>query len=95
MLTFPVTDLAADYNYRRVAGILDDKTTEALDVKPISESTMPAYFEAISSLRKAAVLALTFHLSKGALGNVYPPRLLVGDHGIPEGPTTRECTSLP
>ena len=71
LLSFPVTDLMADYYYQRVAGILDDKTTEVLDVKPISESTMPVYFEAIGSLRKAAVLSPTRSTYQKALSEMH------------------------
>jgi tetratricopeptide (TPR) repeat protein len=47
----------ADYYYRRVTDILDDKATEDLDVLTISESSMPRYIESISSLKKAAALS--------------------------------------
>ena len=71
LISFPVTDLAADYYYRRVARILDVKTTEVLDVKPISESTMPAYRDAISSLQKAAAFAPSRSVYRKALSEIY------------------------
>ncbi|MFO7667338.1 MAG: O-antigen ligase family protein [Desulfobacterales bacterium] len=71
LLSFPVTDLAADYCYGRVAGILDDETTEALDVKPISESAMPSYIKAIGSLKKAAVFAPSRSAYQKALSEIY------------------------
>ncbi|OHE24436.1 MAG: hypothetical protein A2Z43_03645 [Syntrophobacterales bacterium RBG_19FT_COMBO_59_10] len=71
LLSYPVRELTADYYYRRVAGILDDKTTEALDVKPISESAMPAYHEAISSLKTAAAFAPSRSVYPKALSEIY------------------------
>jgi len=56
-LFFPVRDLIADYFYRQVGYILDDKTTEGLSVKPISGKSMPDYFKALSSLKTAAALS--------------------------------------
>jgi tetratricopeptide (TPR) repeat protein len=50
-------DLLADHYYGSVSRILDDKTTEELDLKPISESTMPDYLDAVRSLNTAAALA--------------------------------------
>ena len=37
-LSFPIRDLTADYYYRQVPDILDDETTEGLDVMLISAS---------------------------------------------------------
>ncbi|MDZ4164453.1 MAG: O-antigen ligase family protein [Smithellaceae bacterium] len=71
MLSFPVRDLAADYRYRQVSRILDDKTTEGLDALPISESTMPAYLAAIESLNKAAALSPSNSLYQRALSDLY------------------------
>ncbi|MDI6726174.1 MAG: O-antigen ligase family protein [Smithellaceae bacterium] len=71
MLSFPVRDLAADYRYRQVSRILDDKTTEGLDALPISESSMPAYLAAIESLKKAAALSPTNALYQRAQSDIY------------------------
>ena len=71
MLSFPVRDLAADYYYRKVSGILDDETTEGLDVMPISEKSMPAYSAAIGALQKAAAIAPSRSLYQRALSDLY------------------------
>ena len=71
MLSFPVRDLAADYYYRRASGFLDDETTEDLDVMPISEKSMPAYFAAVAALQKAAALAPSRSLYQRALSDLY------------------------
>ncbi len=70
-LSFPVRDLAADYYYRQVPDILDDETTEGLDVMPISERTMPAYLAAIGALQKAAAIAPSRCLYQSALSDLY------------------------
>lgn len=64
-------DLAAAYYHGRISGILDDKTTEYLDVKGISESTLPDYTEAISSLQKAVALDPSNSIHHKALSDLY------------------------
>jgi tetratricopeptide (TPR) repeat protein len=71
MLSFPVRDLAADHFYHRVSAILDDEATEGLDVLPISDKAMPAYLEAIASLRTAAAIAPTRALYQAAIADLY------------------------
>ncbi len=71
LLSFPVRDLAADYYYQRTAHILDDQTTEGLDVMPISASSMPAYLAAIVSLKKATLFAPSHSLYQKALADMY------------------------
>ncbi len=71
VLSFPVRDLAADYYYRQVTDILDDKATEDLDVVPISEKSMPAYLAAVGSLEKAAAIAPSCSLYQSALADLY------------------------
>jgi len=70
-LSFPVRDLIADHYYRQVTGVLDDKTTEDLDVMLISEKSMPAYLTAIDALQKAAAFAPSRSLYQSALANLY------------------------
>lgn len=71
MISFPVRDLAAEYCYGRVPGILDDETTEGLDVVPISEKAMLAYLRAIDSLEKAAAISPSSALYQKALAILY------------------------
>jgi tetratricopeptide (TPR) repeat protein len=71
ILSFPFRDFAADYYYRTVSGILDDEATEGLDVMPISEKAMPAYFAAIGALQKAAVIVPSRALYQSALSDIY------------------------
>ena len=71
LLSFPVRDFAADYYYRKVSEILDDETTEGLDVMPISEKSMPAYFAAIGALQKAVAIAPSRSLYQSALSELY------------------------
>jgi tetratricopeptide (TPR) repeat protein len=71
MLSFPVRDLTADHYYRQVAVILDDEATEGRDVQPISEKAMPAYLEAIASLKTAAAIVPSRARYQGALADLY------------------------
>jgi tetratricopeptide (TPR) repeat protein len=64
-------DLVADHYYGRVAGILDDKATEELDLKPISESSMPDYIEAVRSLKTASSLVPSRSAALKALSDLY------------------------
>jgi tetratricopeptide (TPR) repeat protein len=70
-LSFPIRDLTADYYYRQVPDILDDETTEGLDVMLISERTMPAYLAAIGALQKAAAIAPLRSLYQRAISDLY------------------------
>jgi hypothetical protein len=70
-LSFPIRDLAADYYYRQVPDILDDETTEGLEVMPISERTMPAYLAAIGALQKTAAVFSSRSLYQRALSDLY------------------------
>ena len=70
-LSFPVRDLAADYYYRQVPYILDDETTEGLDVMLISERTMPAYLATIGALQKAAAIVPSRSLYQRAIADIY------------------------
>lgn len=71
LLFFPVRDLAADHYYRKVSTLLDDETTEGLDVMPISEKSMPAYLAAVGALQKAAAVAPSRSLYHRALAELY------------------------
>ncbi len=71
LLTFPLRDLASDYYYRKTTSLLDDKTTEDLDVMLISEQSMPAYLAAIDALQKAVTLAPSRSLYHSALADLY------------------------
>jgi tetratricopeptide (TPR) repeat protein len=71
MLYFPIRDLAADHFHGRVAHLLDDETTEGLDIQTISEKSMPAWLAAIDSLKTAIALAPSRALHQGALAELY------------------------
>ena len=71
LLSFPVRDLKADYYYREVSELLDDKTTEALDVMPISDKSMPSYLAAVGALQKAAAIVPSRSIYQGALADIY------------------------
>lgn len=98
MLSFPVRDLAADYFYNRITGILDDEATEGRDVVPISEKTMPKYLDAISSLQTAAAIAPSRALFQGALAELdtrlgkWGETMQSFQAGLPKGvPTSRDA----
>ena len=55
LLQYPVRTLVADVLFFMVARVLDDKTTEVLDVLDISEETLPAYRIAIGRMSKASL----------------------------------------
>jgi O-antigen ligase len=57
LLYLPMRDLIADYYFRKVPGILHDKSNEYLVAKPISAKTLPDYVEAIGSLNTAIRLS--------------------------------------
>jgi len=57
--------------HRQVPDILDDETTERLDVMPISERTMPAYLTAICALQKTAAVFSSRSLYQMALSDLY------------------------
>ena len=71
MVSFPVRDFEADDCYRKVSDILDDKTTEELDVVPISDKSMPAYLEAVGMLRKAAAIVPSRAIYQAAAADIY------------------------
>ena len=71
LLSFPLRDLIADHYYRQVTVLLDDKTTEDLDVMLISEKSMPAYLAAIDALQKAVSFAPSRALYQSALADLY------------------------
>jgi tetratricopeptide (TPR) repeat protein len=71
LLSFPVRAFIADYYYNRVSAILDNKSTEYLDVKEISAGTMPDYLAAIKSLEKSATLHPTMSIYYKALSDIY------------------------
>lgn len=71
LLSFPVRDLMADYYYRRVAYVLDDKSTEYLDVQTISANTMANYNAATGFLKKAAFLVPSRSIYYKALADIY------------------------
>ena len=71
LLSFPVRDLMADYYYRRVTYILDDKSTEYLDVQTISANTMANYNAATGFLKKAAFLVPSRSIYYKALADIY------------------------
>lgn len=57
LLYLPMRDLIADYYFRKVPGILHDKSTEYLVAKPISAENLPDYIDAIGSLNTAIRLS--------------------------------------
>jgi len=69
-LSSPIRELAADYFFRQVPGLLDDKKTAGRDTARISESSMPAYLAAIDSLKKAAAPAPN-SLCEKTLSDIY------------------------
>ena len=69
LLSFPIKALIADYYYNRVSVILDNKSTDYLDVKEISAGTMSDYLAAIKSLEKA----VNIHASVGNLAQLSSP----------------------
>ena len=71
LLSFPVRDLMADYYYRRVAYVLDDKSTEYLDVQTISANTLANYTAATGYLKKAAFLVPSRSVYYWALADIY------------------------
>ncbi|MBI3756321.1 MAG: hypothetical protein HY265_09190 [Deltaproteobacteria bacterium] len=54
-----------------VEHILDDESTEYLDVKTISGDTIPSYMEAIKSLEKAVIFAPSKSIYHKALSDIY------------------------
>src|SRR3990170_3112355 len=71
LLSFPIKALIADYYYNRVSVILDNKSTDYLDVKEISAGTMPDYLAAIKSLEKSTTLHPTMSIYYKALSDIY------------------------
>ncbi len=57
LLYLPMRDLIADHYFRKVPGILEDKSTEYLVAQPISAETLPDYIKAIGSLNTAIRLS--------------------------------------
>lgn len=71
LLSFPVKAFIADYHYNRVSAILDNKSTDYLDVKDMSAGAMPDYLAAIKSLEKAVNLHPATSVYYKALSDVY------------------------
>lgn len=71
LLLFPIRMLMADYYYNRVSGILDDKSTEQMDLLVISGETILNYNQSIKSLEKAAALDPSNSVYFKALAEIY------------------------
>lgn len=71
LLSFPVRALMADYYYNRVEHVLDDKSTDYLDVQPISADTMSNYINAIKYMENAAALVPSRSVYLKALSGIY------------------------
>ena len=70
-LYLPVRSLLADAHYRQVGRILDDRTTEELDVLPVGADTVPSYLTAVASLKRAAALEPSRSLYPQTLADLY------------------------
>jgi len=71
LLMFPLRALVADHYYRGVADLLDDKNTEGRDLVELSEASLPAYEDAVSSLDSAARLNPSKAIYHKALSEIY------------------------
>ena len=71
LISFPIKAFIADYYYNRVSVILDNKSTDYLDVKEISAGTMSDYLAAIKSLEKSTTLRPTMSIYYKALSDIY------------------------
>lgn len=71
LLFFPLKMLIADYYHSRVAYILDDKSTEYLDMKDISGDTISDYNDAINSLKKASAVVPSRSIYHKGLSGIY------------------------
>lgn len=71
LLSFPVRNLVADYYYNRVVDILDDKSTEYLDIKTISGDSIADYKDAMRSIEKAVVFVPSKSIYYKSLSDVY------------------------
>jgi O-antigen ligase len=71
VLSLPAREFLADFHFRRVERMLDDKSTPELDLKPIGGGTIDSYARAIASLTKAAGLEPSRSIYPQALGELY------------------------
>lgn len=71
LISFPIRVLFADYYYKRAGDILDIRATEYIDVKEISDQTMPDYINAIRFLKKGADIHPSSSKYYKALADIY------------------------
>ena len=71
LLYLPARGFLADYHFRQVERILDDATTEELDIKPLDDGTMPSYRNAVDALQRAAALEPLNSAYPMALSDLY------------------------